>query len=169
VPLAIQRSDRLAFLLWVAFSGSALAEATVKAEIDLRDPALAFEQMQTLAGGLTAGDRTIDLDLTIIPSAGTPVDYLVTITDTSGTAMPFDCHNGFERLPVDDVTLDFATTGIYTHLLLSVSLPKGATAMLGCAAGGNSPDTPVLLLSGRFAVSILPIPTAYDVLLTALP
>jgi len=156
----------LALLMLALVATPAAARPAIVANIDLSGPQqVVADQAAALADALSAADgKIIDLNLTVTPTVdGDVAEYGVTVQSGKDRA-PLRCDSSWERL---ETPTAFAVgfNGAYNHLLLEIlnADPRMAPMLtVACEYRGGSP-TPVFHLRGRYVVSVIAIPTAWDI------
>lgn len=149
-------------LLLPATPAAAAEPVPLEITVDLSTDRTAHETGEALMDALSeAGGKVIDLDLTIRPRGS---DFGLTQWLSPRESRPVDCANGFGRIE-DGEAFSFANPG-YNHLLLRIfhappSVAPRVTA--SCTYAPSSPSQVVFTLSGRYYVSALGIPTAWDI------
>lgn len=149
-------------LLLTAAPALAADPAKLELTVDLSTDRTAHETGEALMDALSeAAGKVIDLDLTIRPRGS---DFGLTQWLPEGKSKAVDCADGFGRIE-DGEAFSFANPG-YNHLLLRIFHGAPTTTprvTASCTYAPSSPGQVIFTLSGRYYVSALGIPTAWDI------
>lgn len=157
----------LAALLLAAPAPARSQEAPlVAATVDLAAEDGGASDVEAFAAKLPDQPSLVRLDLRVRPSGPEgQEDHGVTFLTRHGEE-PLDCSRGF-RVGAGATGLVAGFARASTHLLLAIDLGEAPNPYLTMACTPDGSGTPVFLLRGYFVVSTVPVPTAEDVLLTA--
>lgn len=159
----------LAMALWLWPLVAAAEAPRLTAVVDLAAGDGGFSAVEAFAGQLPEFPGVIGLDLTVKPDAEGRLGVQLIRSDSTDP-VTLDCGEGYGFVGggYSEIVLPFGS--IYPHLLMSIrlnGLDEADGLVLACEY--TSPGAAQLRLQGKFVVSMVTVPTAYSVVLSARP